>query len=223
MTQNLKNIIIFVGGVAAGAAGGVLGTRQYFKKKYAEKADRDIEAIRIWYDEQVDAIINYFPEEDEDGEVISEEEVVEESVKNHGDSVSYGSMYKRKTDPVEVDDDLGEMLSEEDQAALEETIANSEDSKANYGRPPKIISEDSLGELPGYIENSVLMYYTEDNVLTDEDDNVIDDPEYLVGDCLDQFDFRHSDETLIFVRNFSLDTVYEISKVNGAFYDEEDE
>lgn len=221
MNQNLKNIIIFVGGVTAGAAGGILGTKQYFKKKYAEKADQDIEAMRIWYDEQVDAIINYLPEENEDGEVISEEKVVEESVKKHGDSVNYSSKYKRKNKPFEdVYGDLGETLSEEDEAALAETIANSEESKSNYGRAPKIISEDSLGELPGYIESSVLMYYTEDDVLTDEEDNIIDDPEYFVGNCLEQFDFKHSDESVIFVRNFSLDTVYEISKVDGAFHDE---
>jgi hypothetical protein len=69
-----------------------------------------------------------------------------------------------------------------------------------------------------------LLYYTENDTLTIHDDEdmgediiYLDEIADFIGDALDKFDFRHSDEKVIYVRNFRRSTDFEITKVYGAF------
>ena len=52
---------------------------------------------------------------------------------------------------------------------------------------------------------------------SDEDEEEIPDPRMLVGNCLDKFSFRDSDENSIFVRNSRLGFDYEIVKVYDSY------
>lgn len=110
---------------------------------------------------------------------------------------------------------------DEDPDSVEEEEAMEIDSerKANKRRNPKIISVDALGDIPTYYTHETLFYYVMDETTTDENGNVIDDVERLIGDALWKFNFAfNDDETTIYVQNFELDTVYEITKQFCAFY-----
>ena len=55
------------------------------------------------------------------------------------------------------------------------------------------------------------------DALTTEDDDLIEVPYDLVGDCLNKYGFTDNDEMVIYVQNFALTTVYEVQKVMAAF------
>lgn len=246
MNPTVKNVMIFVAGAGSGGAIAALATKEYFRKKYAEIADAEIADMEDYYHRRVEEIVNYFPEDeevnpvDEDYNGISEEEaegmtsdpdsIKEKLTRNYEQTTNYAKMYKGgKNKPArgELTEEEKEQLNAESESPTEDDSMEAqaeratEEHAANMDRPPKLISEDALGELPGYIEHKVLFFYKLDDILTDEEDNVIDDPDYLLGDCLDKYNFRESEETIIFVRNFALDTVYEVQKVDAAFDDGE--
>ena len=247
MNQTVKNVIIFVAGAGSGGAIAAFATKEYFRKKYAEIADAEIADMEDYYHRRVEEIVNYFPEDEEVNPVdeeyngMSEEEaegmmtndpdsIKEKLTRNYEQTTNYAKMYKGskgKSGYYELTDEEKEQLNAEAESPTEDDSMEAqaeratEEHAANMDRPPKLISEDALGELPGYIDHKVLFFYKLDDILTDEEDNVIDDPDYLLGDCLDKYNFRESEETIIFVRNFALDTVYEVQKVDAAFDDGE--
>lgn len=155
-------------------------------------------------------------------------EIKEKLIRNYEQTTNYATMYKNKEtaddayDEDEENDPAESEHPEEDAVYDPENPADvakdyTDDHAKNKHRKPVIISEESLGELPGYIEMETLFYYTGDDVVTDENDTPIDEPALLLGDCLDKYDFRDSKESLIFVRNFAMDTVYEVQKVDAAY------
>lgn len=94
-----------------------------------------------------------------------------------------------------------------------------DEHQKNKDRPPKIISDEAFSELDAHIETEVLYFYAYDEMLCDENEEPIEEPERLVGDCLDKYGFRDNNERLIFVMNYSLDTAYEIQKVDASWTD----
>lgn len=246
MTTQTKSILLFLGGMTLGGGAGVLATRGYFKKKYEEIADAEIQEMDDYFHKKNQELIKLFEDKSKEGQGlfsvvheaavkvkeeysdISRNEVMaqakEKLTRNYEQTTNYANMYRSKTPGY---DDLTEEEYEALENALEDTSeeavarAAHEDHQANKDRPPKIISEDALGELPGYIDQKTLFFYRLDDTVTDEEDEIVDDPEYLLGDCLDKYNFRESDEKTIFVRNFALDTVYEVQKVEAAFGEDE--
>lgn len=82
------------------------------------------------------------------------------------------------------------------------------------GKKPYIISPEEYGEIYEY-DTRNLTYY-ENGVLTDEDDNVIDDVEGLIGkESLDHFGDYEPDS--VHVRNDRLKVDYEILKDGTSF------
>lgn len=74
---------------------------------------------------------------------------------------------------------------------------------------PYVIPPEEFGEMEGYIQSS-LTYYA-DKILTDEDDNIIDDVEDIVGADFAKH-FGEYEEDSVFVRNDSKKHDYEILK-----------
>jgi hypothetical protein len=168
------------------------------------------------------------PEEEEKQRKAAE--IKEKLIRNYEQTTNYATMYKNKeaADLDEENDPAESEHPEEDAVYDPENPADvakdyTDDHAKNKHRKPVIISEDALGELPGYIEMETLFYYTYDEVITTEDDAPIDEPALLLGDCLDKYDFRESKESLIFVRNFAMDTVYEVQKIDAAYSGDGDE
>ena len=233
MTNQTKSILLFLGGMTLGGGAGVLATRGHFKKKYEERADAEIQEMEEYFYKKNQELVELVEDNariaknfvvELDGPNIDRETMMknarEKLTRNYEQTTNYANMYQKKTPGY---DDMTDEEFEELENTLEDTSEEAaarvahEDHQSNKDRPPKIISEDSLGELPGYIDQKVLFFYRLDDTITDEEDQLIDDPDYLLGDCLDKYNFRESDEKTIFVRNFALDTVYEVQKVEAAF------
>lgn len=81
---------------------------------------------------------------------------------------------------------------------------------------PYVIAPEEFGECDGYQETT-LHYYT-DGVLTDEDDNVIDNVDEIVGiESLSHFGEYEDDS--VYVRNDTRKTDYEILMDYRDYYD----
>lgn len=161
---------------------------------------------------------DYSKKEEEDSNDIllkSSSSIIKEKLSRNLDSTTnYASIYSKKK---EENEEMDEKEPTVDEDSIEEEYFDTHQKVKN--RPPKIISEESLGDIPEYYDSETLFYYAEDDVLATESEEAIDDPERLVGDCLTKYNFKENDEERIFVRNWSLDTVYEIQKIRGWFAD----
>lgn len=80
---------------------------------------------------------------------------------------------------------------------------------------PSIISPEEFGELTGYDSKSWTCYA--DNIVTDEDDEIVNNPEDIIGDALDHIG-EYADDA-VYVRNFDIKCDYEILK-HEKTYDE---
>lgn len=126
---------------------------------------------------------------------------------------------KNETDDHPVDSD--EDKEEEDMTAEEyynEGIRLTEEYNKNKNKKPRIISIKDIDNLPRTVEERELIYYTESMTLADgEDLSIIDNPEFFVGDCLDKYGFSENSEDYIYVMNYSLNVLYNVTKVRGEY------
>lgn len=74
---------------------------------------------------------------------------------------------------------------------------------------PYVISPEEFGEMNGYTQIS-LTYFEDDDILSDENGVIIDDPEEIVGDALNHFGDYEEDS--VFVRSDPKRCDYEILK-----------
>lgn len=111
--------------------------------------------------------------------------------------------------PYDDDEDDG-LVKVMDDAAVDTIIKKSK---------PKLIKVEDFGEIFTY-DTETLYLYNGDSILADENDDIIENEDELIGDCLDKFNFRDSNETSIYVRNDRLRTDYEILKVSGSYRDD---
>lgn len=78
---------------------------------------------------------------------------------------------------------------------------------------PYVISPDEFEELPGYRMES-WTYYADD-VLTDENDDIVSDPESIIGDALSHFgEYGYNS---VCVRNDETKCDYEVIKINKTY------
>lgn len=224
MNTNIKIGVALVAGAALGAFGGY----SVAKQKYEAKAEEEIEAIRNFYlkreDRQKKAV---------EGAKKALDEYSQESLPNktefdastiktrHTDYAGYSRTSEEIAEALkqyehpEEDDAYEEPDSEEARELFETEQLN----EARKNAPdPKIIKMEDYGEGDD-IEESVLFYYSGDDTLVTEDDEIVDDPYALIGDALVKYDFKHSRETSIFVRNFKRGVDYEIIKYDGTYSD----
>lgn len=247
--MNTKSIMIFFGGMVSGAAAGVLAVRTYYKKKYEkdhaalEEYYRGVDkyARQDHDEEEEDDGINS-PETRPGGRMSPEErrEIKEKLNRNWEGTTNYAGMYRVKDghteqklaeaqhplDPEEGycteseehvnDDDSCSDFKERVETPEEEAF---EDHQKNKNRLPKIISAEAYGELPAHIDKEVLYFFAQDEMLTDDNEEPVEEPERLVGDSLTKYGFNESDEMIIFVMNYNLDTCYEIQKLDSSWMD----
>ena len=101
-------------------------------------------------------------------------------------------------------------------------LRDSEEHALKRQEKPRIIKASDFGN-DGTLEQKTLYYYQDNDILLNEDEEEIfdgdklSDTNWVVGDCLDKFDFRTNDEDVIYVRNYRLGFDYEIIKVRDAY------
>lgn len=224
-----QNIIFFLGGAAAG------GLITWIIE---EARLRDLNtAWELEYAELLEE--SYASEENEETPEDEKEDDKEQDArmdKRYHRKVdayrSYHRSYRRADDVLAENEhplDDGEEPTDEITMTPEELVEavtdpNYKDGKEMYERKerarikgPTLITNKSFNEDFPEFDKDELYYYTLNDVLATEDDEVVDNELYVVGDCLDKFDFRHNAEDIIYIRNAGMSTDYTIHKVRGAF------
>ena len=224
---------LVIGALTGGATMYVRQKRKYEKilEEYGVNdipEDRSLEienARKKFFEEQRNAE----PEKDAEEEeqlVYNLSEIKAKLKKNKQVTTDYAKMYSAG-ELVDTKAELGEPDPEdvadgEDEEEKEERTASNifNEIKKNYGRAPRIVKEEDVDETAEGWDVSSLFLYS-NGVVTDEDDNVIDGEalDNMVGDCLTKYDFINSDEKLIYIQCFKLNTFYEINKFDKPFED----
>ena len=148
------------------------------------------------------------------------ENLVKKDDKKAKQKVTYNSFYK------ENDEKLG--LYSEKEAEIRAKFEHPEEEYAEEVKEkvekmtdegPKIIGADEFDEFEWH-DKVTLLYYTEDDTLVVEETNeLIDDPEQLVGDLIHTSGFDENDDEVMYVRNIRRGTDYEIAKMYGPYLD----
>lgn len=210
--MNKIDIIFAIGGAAVGLVAGVLSTKSYYKKKYEKISDKEIEDMKEYYQNtdfeslygenyQIKDYEEYQNESDE--EVKNKKEELKQRIADSKNNTAYNKMYKT----ADNDETENENVTLEDKA--------NEAHEENKNKPPCLINEKELNELPPNIDSQTLYLYTGDGTITDDCDNIVDEPGYLIGTVLDNVDF--DSESVIFVLNNELDVCYEIQIIDGDY------
>ena len=238
---------IFMGGLVIGGAIGAISSFIFLDKRYQKSLEKFTMEMEEYYGRVDEYDRNRYskyvePEDAEsesdngrDSGVLSNEQranIRERLRRNNEITTNYASLYKNKTDDVskkEVHHVLPEdqLLEEEIDEELEDDTAADEDPaeetfishQKDKNRLPRIISAEKLGELNETYSEATLIFYIYDEVVTTDEDEVIEDYERLLGDCLTKYGFVDNDERVIYVQNFELNTVYEVQKIFASYND----
>lgn len=121
--------------------------------------------------------------------------------------------------PLDDGEDVHE-YSEEELEALEEDYENNEFYLKNRNRPPRIISENAVKDLPNSFDTEEWIYWAKDDVMTNEEEEPIEDFMRFVGDELDRFEWRDNDESEAWVVSYEFMTVYHVVKYMRSYSEE---
>lgn len=125
-----------------------------------------------------------------------------------------GELKKASDEELLAENEYPEEEIDEDEEAEKEMFESNQKERT---REPRLISYQKLEELDASYDNKTLFFYMYDDTVTDEDDNVIDEYHYLLGDCIEKYGFIDNDEQMILVQNFAHRTIYEVQKVWKSF------
>lgn len=180
MSSTIKCVSVFV----VGAGIGSIVTWKFVKRKYEQIADEEIAKMREYYKEKCRT-----EDDSADEQVVSSESTDEKKVEfTAEEKIEYSDIIKKQG------------------YTSDENIEKGGDPVITKERPYVIPPED-FGEIDEYDTES-LTYY-EDGVLTDSDDEIIDNVEELIGrDSLTHFGEYEDDS--VFVRNDVLKRDFEI-------------
>ena len=120
-----------------------------------------------------------------------------------------------------LDDDEEESEVDEDELEiLKKDFEDEKFYKENKTKPPKIVKASSLGDLPGSFETIEWLYFAEDDVVTDENEVVVEDYERFIGGLLDKFGFRDDDsQEEIYILSYEFRCVYHVTKYFVSYSD----
>lgn len=192
-----KSIIAFIAGGIVGAVASAL----YFKDKYRKIADEEIKSVKEVYTVPKQEKSEEKTEEKSDKEPEKDEEVIKPktSINQYREIMRkqgyIGGSYKKPGEPDDEEDD--------------------DNIKEDLDRP-YVISPDEYGDKYGADNCYILTYYA-DGVLEDEDGELIDDVDEIVGrESLETF--GEYEEDMVYVRNDVRRADYEIERDLNKYY-----
>lgn len=168
---------------AAGAVAGTVAGIGISKRHFEAIAAQEINEVRDYYRKVNKELEEQKEEQKEEQENTKKEEVVEETIEEYNNIIKYGNYVTTE----EIDD-------EEDDYSDDE---------------PYIIDPSEFGNNGNYATQTCT--YFADGVLVDDVDEVIEDPEKLVGNLHVDI-FRDFDATSVYVRNDWMKMDFEILK-----------
>ena len=156
-------------------------------------------------------------------------EELEES-KDAANAIAHDSGYLPKEEPDDMDeeDEYPEDFPKDDpdeefdplmdEEYEEPRIEASEDyAELLEGDDPFVIPEGMFRDAMMEGGTYALLYFEDDDVLTDEDDKPIEEAEYLIGDALDHFGDKSNNKDIVYVYNPINQTGYEIQRIHDSF------
>jgi len=212
--MDLKSLVLGIGiGATIGTIIGAVFATKATSNKVKELADEIAdEEVKIFVDDFMKRM-NEYREADEAAEVAEEEpEPVDDAPYSRYNSLDL----MHKPSPQELFKDVEE---EHPQEPDEETDILEENPKEDYDDDSpscKIISQDVFDSDDDDYIKETLYYYQDDDVLTNDNDEEIDEYMY-VGDCLNKFNFKGSDQPEIHVRNKDEIIDYEVIKMFTSY------
>ena len=186
-----KTLIAFLIGTGLGVAGGIFGTKEYFRTKYKTLADEEIASVVEKFSGKSKKTS---PDED------SEKEKMAEFARNKPDINEYAKKLSK-----EGYTDYSKLEASDEPSTNFVPIDDSQDE--NPFDRPYVITPDNFGEFYDYTKISLTFF--SDHVLTDENFEMVDDIDAIVGvESLNHFGEYEDDS--VFVRNDRLKADYEI-------------
>lgn len=189
MNCKLINALMFAVGAAIGSA----VTWKVVKTKYERIAQEEIESVKETFAE-------YFTDHDD---ASTDEATQEDEEPAH--QIDWSELEDLDEEDNSTDD------GQNDYTRLVEQYTNNEKGGAeNMTNAPYVISPYDFGELDGYRQIE-LTYYEGDDTLEDDEYNIVNDRNELIGaDSL--FTFGEYEDDAVFVRNERLRTEFQILK-----------
>lgn len=180
----------------AGLAVGIGGSYFYLKQKYEEKLSEQIQEVRKHYQEKQEKPKS---KEEKDEKFANRFEEAEERAK---DRIAYESIAKRyrgsdEQRPV----DPAEQESPPEDEPEEEIFTVTEEEMETYDN----------------FEDIDLTYYAEDDILCDDQEQVIEDPEAIIGDALTKFGVKSDYPDTVYVINKRVRAIFEVLMVEGSY------
>lgn len=174
-----------------GAGVGVLGTRQFFKTKYEQIANEEIESVKTSLSFRSGHII-------EETSIEKPEEFVDALA-------TTGKLYSSIEDvvPRKVEDEVEQAKAEAEHPEDDRSTDIFEISEEDY-------SETELG-----FEKKTMHYYTDDDMLVNADDGDWTNQEFD-AECIDKI--RNSENTELYFRDDANGIDYEVLRIKGAYY-----
>lgn len=190
-------LLSYICALGVGVGLGVLGTRSYFEKRESERADREIESMKMAI--RTTEKMNGGNSKPAKNDISKSKVVVSDMIKKIDESMEMQKQYHTFSSEVAAKEHPRE----------EDTIK------------PYFIDIDDFDEPTlGYAKKE-LQYYMDDGTLVDESENM--DEEGQIVSIIDTVgvanleSFENSLESCCYIRNEQLKEDYEISKVFGSF------
>jgi hypothetical protein len=185
MDNKTIGLISFV----VGASVGVLASMQYFKKKYKNIAEEEVQSVKD--------VFNMRHITDDYGDPNQEQGVAVNPFNlNNPENIRIKNTYSNLV--------RGSGYSEQKES---ETNTRESEEKENMSNRPYVIEPDAVGEEEEY--ETISLTYFADKVLTDDDNQLVDNVDEIIGlDSLNHFGEYEDDS--VFVRNDTLKCYYEI-------------
>lgn len=212
----VKEIIIFASGAMVGAAFAVPIT----KKKVAKK-EKDLENQNQSKDEYIKeleerikldelAVGSGYIQKEEEKDSVKQAKNDEKKVKSvilKPPVRDYTVYFKQKAESEHPrEDEIGDYIMETEEIRDDRW-------------PEEVSYEEFWSPEYEHHEKVELNYFTEDEILANPENEVVENAEILIGNALRSSGFTKNDEKVIYVRNYELCSDYEIDKVFGAYAD----
>lgn len=200
-----EKIYISVLGYGLGALVGWYTTKTYYQKK----AEEEIESVKKIYNQKPDH--KKFVEEMAKIEVEKNKIVDREMAKIKEEDEVVMTDYSRisKSYSPSKLDDVPEEVSED--SLDDDYTVKGEDVEIEYG----IVSVDSFQNDYPEFDKISLTYYEELDILFDDRDQAIDDPDLIDYQALKFFGYLSEDPQIVYVRNLNREADYEIIRKSG--------
>lgn len=205
MKKQLINILAF----ATGAITGGFIAYKLVDKKYQQILDKEMEAVK----EHANSLIKKYTNIDLDS--CNEQQL--SFLDDNGELIN--TTYAQ-VDSFQEARSIDEMAQD---AVFTASMGEKKDISDDR-KDPYIISATEFCEEMPHFSKVCLSYYEQNHVfINDEDDEVLDDPRYLIGDAYEYFGCNIDEPNVVYIRNYKQSTDYELTRLDAFYSDILDE